>query len=261
MTGIILATTVLQIFAPFLQQALTPSSYAAHAVTGSQAVSVTRTVQNQLPPITPPPVIPTATGVPTGTGPQIVLQDTFARPGQRGWGASANNVLWQGDAQNDAFSIQDGVGQIVGGQGMVNAQFGPQQTDTDVLLSGSTTSFEHGQVNLQVVLREVDENNLYKVVLDGATFAMYKRVHGISTLLVQVPFTALGNTRYAIRFRASGTMLYAKVWKSSNAEPVTWTLAAQDNAFSFGFVGIRVHLQMGIIIRVHEFFAQGTLPA
>ncbi len=251
MTTIILMATVLQILAPRLQQSLlSPSSYASLPPSfshsgGGGMVSVPATPTLARSP-TPLPVV------------HPLRLDTFQRSAQRGWGTAFDGTVWEGNAQDTPFFIQDEVGQIEGVQGTFSALLGPAQRDSDIVLRGSTTSFEGGVANIEMISRYTNEYNLYKLVLNGATLSLLKRLHGTSSGLACIPFEAKPSTLYTIRLRTVGTRLQAKVWRSNVAEPATWMLTTNDPTFSRGRVGIRVMVQQHTHIRIH-FFAQRRL--
>ncbi len=248
MTAIILIATVLQILAPRLQQTLlSTSSYASlppsfsHSGGGGMVST---------------PATPSLAGSPTPLPVVHPLRiDTFQRRAQRGWGTAFDGTVWEGSAQDTPFFIHDGVGQIEGVQGTFSALLGPAQRNSDTVLRGSTTSFEGGGANIELISRYTNESNMYKLVLNGATLSLLKRLHGTSSELARIPFEAKPSTLYTMRFRTVGTRLQAKVWRSNVAEPAIWMLTTNDLTFSQGRVGIRVMVQQHTRIRIH-FFAQ-----
>jgi hypothetical protein len=219
--------------------------------------------------VTPRPrPTPTATGVtqarPTmlANGLTVLAHDTFQRPDQRFWGSASDGRVWGGDANaNPAFSIKNGVGQIAGGSGPLQATLNVTSTDAEILLSGSVNHFDaHGGINLGGVLRWRDAHNWYKVLINGNILQLLKAVDGKITVLGSTPFQAVGNTSYSLRLRVLGSNLFAKAWPAAHAEPANWALMVIDTQLSAGVGGMRVLLAPGAVIRVTSFL-ETNVPA
>lgn len=193
LTAAILGATVLQILAPRLQQSLlsTPS-YAS----GTPSIPVSGPA-----PLETPLTTPVAAHTSMAVGIVQMQQDTFERTSQEGWGNATNGTPWIGDAQRPFFSVHNGIGLIGGANGTLSALIGSQQENIDTLVFWSVTSFQRGQVTIQVVSRWHDDRNLYKATVNGSVLTISKRLNGLSTVLASVPFQAHGHTIYALRFR------------------------------------------------------------
>ncbi len=250
LTAAILGATVLQILAPRLQQSLlsTPS-YAS----GTPSIPVSGPA-----PLETPLTTPVAAHTSMAVGIVQMQQDTFERTSQEGWGNATNGTPWIGDAQRPFFSVHNGIGLIGGANGTLSALIGSQQENIDTLVFWSVTSFQRGQVTIQVVSRWHDDRNLYKATVNGSVLTISKRLNGLSTVLASVPFQAHGHTIYALRFRTEGTLLQAKVWQSSVSEPDTWMVSTTDGTFARGRVGIRVRVEKDTTVRIHEFLAKSV---
>lgn len=192
-------------------------------------------VTTPLPPTTPTPSFsPTPSPVPGA----IVAQDTFQRANQSFWGTASDGNVWAGDANvNGVFSIANNTGQAANGNTNYNAILGGKITNAELLFSGSMSKFSSS--NIGGVLRWTDTNNWYKAYIDGANFIVQKKVNGTTTTLKSVPFAASAGVNYSIRFQASGTNFFAKVWPTASTEPATWMISATDTTFSSGFAGLR----------------------
>lgn len=201
---------------------------------------------------------PTTMNMPvqTGTTPQNVLaQDSFQRKDQTLWGAASDGRQWGGDANaKAAFTIAGGTGQIANGQGSFNALLGTASANSEVVASAMINQFTEG-ANIGVVLRWNDDNNWYKVLIDGKHISLLKRANGISTTLSTLPFQAQGGVVYTLRFQAVGAMLFAKAWPLNTTEPANWIITSNDTALTSGQSGIRVVLQDGGIINITSFLA------
>lgn len=213
------------------------------------------------------PAIPIAKGsMSTATTPTtttnalatIIAQDTFQRPNQPLWGTATDTRMWDGDANNannqNVFSITNGAGQITNGQGTFNALLGTATSNAEVRMQGSLNSFD-GTVNLGVVLRWTDKNNWYKLFIDGKSVVLLKRVNGVSTTLATQPFTAKDGRAYTFRFRVVGAMLFAKVWRSTLAEPANWAITVNDTDLTTGQPGVRVLVKNNTVVTVTSFVA------
>jgi hypothetical protein len=175
-----------------------------------------------------------------------VGQDDFTRANQSFWGNATSGQSWGGDANNTSnFSITNHTGAITGnGATPLNAILGSSITDSEVLTSGSISSFN--TTNYGAVLRWTDTNNWYKGYISGTQLVIQKKINGTATTLSSTAFTATAGTSYSIRFRIVGSTLSAKAWKTGATEPTAWTVTTTDTAFTSGFDGLRVQLQSGI---------------
>lgn len=201
-------------------------------------VSTTPTVTPKIS-ISPVPII----SLPATQG-KIIASDTFHRANQSLWGTASDGNIWKGDANTQkVFSIMNNTGVIGSGYDNHNAVIGTAVANAQIVFSGSMSSFAN--TNLGGVLRWTDTNNWYKAYIDGGNFFIQKKVAGTSTLLKSKPFPATINTNYTIRFQVVGSALMAKVWKTGQSEPVTWTLTATDNSLSSGYCGLRALIQTG----------------
>lgn len=243
---VVIGGLVAGIFAGSIQRALLAPA------TGSLATS-----QSTIMPSSPAQTAPTATST-TSTSNQMLATDTFQRPNQALWGIASDKRTWQGDAniQNQIFSVVGATGQVAHGQGTFNALLGPNKDNIEVLLQGSINHFAaNGQSNIGAVVRWSDDDNWYKALIDGANLTILKRVNGNQEVLSSVPFKALDNTMYSLRFRAVGATLYAKTWQSSTPEPANWTLTATDSHLASGQAGVRVLVQNDSVIKIALFQA------
>ncbi|BCL77813.1 hypothetical protein ccbrp13_02780 [Ktedonobacteria bacterium brp13] len=184
----------------------------------------------------------------------ILAQDTFQRTNQQLWGQSSDGQQWHGDANtHNNFAIQNASGQISAAvNGSLNALLGAAQNNVDVLASSSVNQFGNN-VNFGVVLRWQDPNNWYKALIDGSHLSILKRVNGQSTQLGSVPFVTQVGRVYSLRFQAVGVMLFAKVWRSDQAEPAQWQIVDSDMDLTNGQAGLRVVVAPGTVMNVYSF--------
>lgn len=229
----------------------------AHQQGQQQATSVV--VRVRATPASPSPS-PVNTVTPTPSPqpiPQVLAQDSFARPNQALWGRASDGSVWAGDAnRSSAFSIRGQMGVITGGQGFFTALLGPQVADEDVQGNFAISLFDAAQTNLGVVLRWTDSNDYYKAYLDGASLVLIKRVGSAVTRLAAVAFPATAGVSYTLRFRAVGQLLSVAAWRTGTNGPANWQLTAVDNALSSGLGGLRILLENGVVAQVTHFQAR-----
>jgi hypothetical protein len=196
---------------------------------------------------------PTPTALPMRTTVDILAKDTFRRLDQALWGTASDGQQWGADAnQSVIFSIASDTGKIAGGQGTFQAILGPQETDAEVVASGTVNHFD-GQANFGVVLRWRDSRNWYKVFIDGTSLTMIRCVEGVITQIGRVSFTARDGISYTLRFRVVGRRLSAMVWPSNGREPTNWLIILSDTRLVSGHGGVRVLLQADTVINVASF--------
>jgi streptogramin lyase len=223
-------------------------------------------IQNNLPPppsptvspsptmsVSPSPTVPPSPTI-TPTPGTTLAQDTFQRANQQRWGNASDGLTWGGDANNSSvFSIVNNTGQLSKGASIYNAVLGPVATDSEVIFSGSLSSFKY--TNLGAVLHWKDSNNWYKAYIDGTKLIVQKKVNGTTTTLKTVPFAATAGTSYSIDFSIVGTTLSANAWLTGTTEPSGWMVTATDSSLSSGFCGLRIQLQNGAIATISSFQA------
>ena len=185
-----------------------------------------------------------------------IAQDTFQRANQQHWGIASDGLSWAGDANSSsAFSITNNTGQLSnGGSTAYNAVLGPVATDSEVIFSGSMSSFKY--TNLGAVLHWNDTRNWYKAYIDGANLVVQKKVNGSATTLKTVPFAATAGTSYTIDFKIVGTTLSVNVWKTGTSEPSGWMATVTDTSLTSGYCGLRIQMQSGVAATITSFLAQ-----
>jgi streptogramin lyase len=200
---------------------------------------------------------PTATLSPTPSpSPGTTLaQDTFQRANQQHWGKASDGQSWGGDANmSGVFSISSNTGKLSnGGSNTYNAVLGPTATDSEVILSGSLSSFKYA--NLGAVLHWSDTNDWYKAYIDGANLVIQKKVKGTATTLKTVPFAATAGTFYSIDFQITAMTLSVNVWKTGTTEPSGWMATMTDTSLASGYCGLRIQLQSGVVATITSFQA------
>jgi streptogramin lyase len=204
-----------------------------------------------------PSPTPTATAIPSPTPTatplpgNMLAQDTFQRANQPRWGTASDGQTWGGDANvSGSFSISGNTGAVTNTSTSYSAVLGPAMANANVEVTGSINKFTYN--NFGPVTRWTDGNNWYKAYIDGSKLIIQKKVNGVTSTLVSVPFAAQVNTQYKIRFQVSGTTLSAKAWLASGSEPANWMTTATDGSLSSGQCGLRL-LAQGATITINTF--------
>ena len=202
--------------------------------------------------------------------PQLLDQDTFQRPDQPFWGTASDGTPWGGDAATSHdFSIVQQSGQLhrmLANNSLYTATLGTTpHPDMEILVTATLDSF--AQSHIGVMLRYINDNHYYKVILDGTSFHFLKRIdpqHG-PDIGSKVSYTPQPSTPYTIRFRVSGTTarttLQAKFWQANTDEPAGWMITANDSdaGFQSGLGGLRPQINQNVTLNVSS-FRLSTLP-
>jgi streptogramin lyase len=215
-------------------------------------------IQTNVPPPPSPTVSPSPTMSPSPTvspSPGTTLaQDSFQRANQQHWGKASDGLTWGGNANTSSvFSIVNNAGRLSNGGNAYNAVLGPVATDSEVIFSGSLSSFTY--TNMGAVLHWKDTNNWYGAYIKGAKLVVQKKLNGTATTLKTFSFAATAGKSYSIDFSIIGTTLSANVWQTGTTEPSGWMVTAADSSLSSGFCGLRIQMRSGVTATITSFQA------
>src|SRR6266568_2350337 len=173
----------------------------------------------------------------------VLAQDTFIRANQSGWGTASDGNTWTQLRGTQTLSIASNEGVLT---------YPGNQTTGIMALSSGTQAAVEGLVRFSVstltdlagiALRVQDANNFYSCVVGNTsqTITFRKDVAStFSTVGTAVAFTYTTGTFYWMRFRVSGSDLYAKAWADGSSEP-DWMMIASDASIStagrYGLLG------------------------
>lgn len=221
------------------------------------ANKLAKAVQNGVPTPTPSPSptsTPSSSPTVTPTPGTAVAQDTFQRANQKYWGKASDGQTWGGDANTSSvFSIKNNAGQLANGSSPYNALLGPVVTDSEVIFSGSMSSFTTS--NMGAVLHWKDSKDWYKAYINGNNLVIQKDINGTTTILKTVSFAATVGTSYTIDFKIVGATLTANVWKTGTSEPTGWMATVTDSSRSSGYCGLRIQVENGSVATITSFQA------
>jgi hypothetical protein len=189
--------------------------------------------------------------------PTPLATDTFHRSNQTTWGTASDGQPWAGDASSQSvFSIASNRGSITGlGIGRVRGMLGPKVKDAEVSATAMTTTLAPSTAEVGVLARVADVNNFYEAYIDGASFTLQKTVSSTAFDLATVPFAATAGAVYTVRLQVIGSLLSAKVWDVSQAEPADWMLTVTDTSLSNGQCGVRALVPAAATVLFTSFVA------
>jgi hypothetical protein len=172
-----------------------------------------------------------------------VVQDTFIRANQSGWGTASDGSTWA----------------KLGGSTPTQAIASNEGTWTGVTASASyalsTNTWLDANVSMRLKISNTGDSvgifcrsdgtaqNFYRAFAQNTTLTLSKTVAGVTTSLATTAITFNTGTFYWIRLRVIGNGLSARWWADGSSEPTNWTLTATDTAVSSsGRVGVRISL-------------------
>lgn len=171
------------------------------------------------------------------------VYDTFARTASSGWGSADSGQTWtvvSGTASH--YSVGSGKGSIslTSASSVHLCDTTSPGPDTDMYVDIYVSQVATGAaIYASLVSREADDSNHYmaRVAFNtDSTFVLScrKRVGGTETELDT--FTAQGtyaaDTAYRLRFQTVGNTVQAKVWLTTDPEPVEWQCTSTDTSFT-----------------------------
>ncbi|TFV90711.1 PKD domain-containing protein [Blastococcus sp. CT_GayMR16] len=194
-------------------------------------------------------------------GPVVVAADAFNRTGTNGLGTADTGGAWTALYGSTRQSVNNGVGTFSLAAGTQAASYLNSVSETGVDLTSTVWLGQQatgGGVNVLITGRRVGLNQEYRLRLrflaNGQVWAGWTRLNGSTadTLIgaeVLLPGGAyVAGTPLRVRLNVSGTgttLLNARIWNASAAEPTTWNLARTDTTASLqaaGGVGVMGYL-------------------
>ncbi len=183
----------------------------------------------------------------TGTASMVVnvssgtlVQDTFQRANQSGWGTASDGLAWAAQAGDGTLSVSGGEGVI--SNSSCCSQFVTLGSTTTTDGNGLVRFSVSGKDSVGVILRYQALNVMDLARYDGAGHLQFMYRNGGSwTTVSSTPFTPTIGVFYWLRFEVQGSNVGLKVWPSGTAEPSasTWsgTVAGVTGAGKMGLYG------------------------
>ncbi|AVH57892.1 MULTISPECIES: hypothetical protein [Streptomyces] len=180
----------------------------------------------------------------TVTGISSWLRDTFTRTVSNGWGTPDAGSAWStvgGGAASD-YSVGSGYGvQTLTSVGVSRrTAVAAVHPDCDITCDVTTSALATGDSLFGApTARMLDGSNMYLARLEFATSGsiflnVRKIVADVQTSLgsYTLPFTHVAGTFVRVRFQVQGSVLRAKAWRATDAEPGAWHIEATDTALT-----------------------------
>ncbi|MFH9823005.1 hypothetical protein ACH4NG_06955 [Streptomyces bobili] len=186
------------------------------------------------------------------TGVASWAKDAFGRTASGGWGSADTGQAWTvvGGTVGTDFAVGSGYGQHI--LTTVNASrrcgIGHTFPDVDVAVSVTTSAAATGaSLHGGPLARYVDADNLYMARLEFTTsntvlLDVRKRVAATESSLgtYTTSLTHVAGTFVRCRLQVIGSVVRAKAWAASAAEPIDWQVSVVDTSITTStFVGAR----------------------
>lgn len=190
-------------------------------------------------------------------GGDTYITDTFTRTVSNGWGSADTGQAYTLSGAAANYSVSAANGGIIGNLTTTaqTALIPAVGADQDVYLDIRNPQAALTQaIQGAVVTRYTDANNLYRAVASftaagNIDLLIARSVAGVGTIIATantaIATYAIGSF-YRVRFQVKGTLLRAKIWLASAAEPDAWNLEIVDASLTAaGSVGVRAVLVTG----------------
>ena len=166
---------------------------------------------------------------PVTVGAPYIVQDTFQRPNQSGWGTASDGMTW---SSGSSLSISSDEGLISNSAASSFATLGSATTaDGNALvrfLVGSTSADTAG-----IILRHQSNGNMDLARYDGNGHLQFLVMSGGSwTVVSQTSFSPNAGSFYWLRAEVQGSSVYLKVWAAGSTEPSAWTWSGTSSTIT-----------------------------
>ncbi len=181
----------------------------------------------------------------------LLVQDTFVRANQTGWGTASNGMVWS--PSSSAMSIAGNEGVISNTASSLFPTLGTGTTaDGNGLVRFSVASTAD---TAGIALRMQSNGNVYLGRYDGLGHLQFEYKIGTTwTHVSQVNFTPAVNTFYWMRFQVQGTNVSQKVWAYGTTEPAGWAWQGSVSGInSAGLMGLYAYAGSGTPVQFDNF--------
>jgi PKD repeat protein len=198
------------------------------------------------------------TTAPVSVGAPYIVQDTFQRPNQSGWGTASDGMPW---SSGSSLSISSDEGLISSSAASSFETLGSATTaDGNALvrfLVRSTSTDTAG-----IILRHQSNGNMDLARYDGNGHLQFLVMSGGSwTVVSQSSFSPSAGTFYWLRAEVQGSSVYLKVWAAGSTEPPSWTWSGSSSTItSAGKMGLYGYAASGAPVELDS-FAVATVSA
>jgi len=173
------------------------------------------------------------------------LLDTFSRSSASGWGQADSGLSWSsvGGGSATDYTLSGTYASHVLATVDTSRRTGitAVSADFDIYCDLTTSATATGDSLFGAICgRMLDANNLYMARLEWTTgnaviLSVRKIVAGVQTQLATytIPnYTHVAGTFLRVRFQGDGSVLRAKVWRTTDAEPSRWHVDTTDTALT-----------------------------
>lgn len=157
-----------------------------------------------------------------------IVQDTFSRANQSGWGTASNGMSWS-----------SGTGLSISGDEGTVSNSSSSQFET---LGTATTSDGNGLVRFSVAATNDTAGILMRSANGAGLLARYDGAGNVQLMtksggggwtgVAKAPVTVSSGSFYWLRFLVQGTAVSMKLWPSGAQEPSAWTWTGSNTAVS-----------------------------
>jgi len=198
----------------------------------------------------------------TSTVTVYLVQDSFQRANQTGWGTASNGMTWSGTGSGSLS--------ISGHEGLVSNS---TSTSTFESLGSATAADVNGIVRFAstngsemagMILRGQPNGNMDLVRYNGSGQLAFMVKSGGSWIVNQsiAAFTASAGTFYWLRFEVQGSNVYVKVWPSGATEPSAWSWSGTSSTItSAGSMGLYAYASTGTSVEFDSFSVAQAIAA
>ena len=168
----------------------------------------------------------------------VILNDTFVRSPQSGWGTATDGKTWSnltGPATAAINGSNEGTltGSVTQTIFVLSAN---TYTDLDLVVRMANTA---NADSIYVVFRATASNNYYRVRMQNQTLALHKIITGTATQLATFSTAVTAGSFIYIRIKVVGTTIQAKNWNSGSTENMSWGITLTDSSItSAGQIGL-----------------------
>lgn len=184
-----------------------------------------------------------------------IVQDTFTRANQSGWGTASNGMAWS-----------SGTGlSIAGNEGMVSNS-PASQFET---LGAATTTDGNGLVRFSLaaandtaglLLRESSSTGLLARYDGGGNLQLMQKTSGSWTNVAKTPVSVSAGTFYWLRFLVQGTSVSMRLWQSGTPEPSVWTWTGTTTVSGAAAMGLYAWAAQGQPVSFDNFSVASLAP-
>jgi hypothetical protein len=180
-----------------------------------------------------------------------VVQDTFQRANQSGWGTASDAMTW---SSGSGLSILSDEGLISNSASSQYETLGSSTVaDANALVRFAVAAATNDTVG--VILRNQPGGSMDLARYDGqGHLQLLVRSGGSWTVVSSTAFSPTAHSFYWLRFEVQGSAAYLKVWSDGTTEPSAWTWSGTSSTITgAGTMGLYGWAQSGSPVSFDSF--------